>query len=70
MAAEQTTEITAHFQIRVVALLCSIVFFSVLNGTMFNVVVPDISRDFGLTASVPNMKVIGQTVLKISTTKN
>ena len=63
MAAEQTTEITAHFQIRVVALLCSIVFFSVLNGTMFNVVVPDISRDFGLTASDVSWVITGYIIV-------
>jgi DHA2 family metal-tetracycline-proton antiporter-like MFS transporter len=51
MPGEQTTEITTRFQARVVALLCSIVFFSVLNGTMFNVAIPDISSDYGLTAS-------------------
>ncbi len=63
MAAEQTTEITTHFQVRVVALLCSIVFFSVLNGTMFNVAVPDISRDFGLTASDVSWVITGYIIV-------
>ncbi len=40
-----------RFQFRVVAFLCSIIFFSVLNGTMFNVAIPDIARDFSLSAA-------------------
>ncbi|MDW7758014.1 MAG: MFS transporter, partial [Desulfuromonadales bacterium] len=34
---------------RLVPLLCFIVFFSVLNGTMFNVAVPDIAAEFNLS---------------------
>jgi len=34
---------------RLVPLLCFIVFFSVLNGTMFNVAVPDIAAEFSLS---------------------
>ena len=63
MAAEQTTEITTHFQFRVVALLCSIVFFSVMNGTMFNVAVPDISRDYGLTAADVSWVITGYIIV-------
>ena len=40
-----------RFQFRVVAFLCSIIFFSVLNGTMFNVAIPDIAREFSLSAA-------------------
>jgi len=38
-------------QRRLILVLGTIIFFSVLNGTMFNVVVPEIARNFGLTAS-------------------
>lgn len=54
---------TTRFQVRVVALLCSIVFFSVLNGTMFNVAVPDISRDYGLTASDVSWVITGYIIV-------
>ena len=37
------------FRRRIVPLLCFIVFFSVLNGTMFNVAVPDIAAEFSLS---------------------
>lgn len=37
------------FRRRIVPLLCFIVFFSVLNGTMFNVAVPDIAEEFALS---------------------
>jgi DHA2 family metal-tetracycline-proton antiporter-like MFS transporter len=40
-----------RFQVRVIAFLCSIIFFSVLNGTMFNIAIPDIARDFSLSAA-------------------
>lgn len=39
---------TPAFHGRIVLLLCSNVFFSVLNGTMFNVAIPDIARQFRL----------------------
>ena len=51
------------FQVSVVILLCSIVFFSVLNGTMFNVAVPDISRDYNLTAADVSWVVTGYIVV-------
>jgi MFS transporter, DHA2 family, metal-tetracycline-proton antiporter len=38
-----------HFRRRVVPLLCFIIFFSVLNGTMFNVAIPDIADEFALS---------------------
>lgn len=38
-----------RFRTRIVPLLCFIVFFSVLNGTMFNVAVPDIAAEFLLS---------------------
>lgn len=40
-----------RFQFRVVIFLCSIIFFSVLTGTMFNVAIPDIAREFSLSAA-------------------
>jgi MFS transporter, DHA2 family, metal-tetracycline-proton antiporter len=40
---------SAEFRGRIVPLICAIVFFSVLNGTMFNVAVPDIAADFFLS---------------------
>jgi MFS transporter, DHA2 family, metal-tetracycline-proton antiporter len=40
---------TAPFHNRLVPLICFIVFFSVLNGTMFNVAVPDIAEEFALS---------------------
>lgn len=63
MPGEQATEITERFQARVVALLCSIVFFSVLNGTMFNVAVPDITRDYGLTATDVSWVITGYIIV-------
>ena len=63
MAEEHAIEITDRFQFRVVALLCSIVFFSVLNGTMFNVAVPDISREYGLTASDVSWVITGYIIV-------
>ncbi|MBE0596803.1 MAG: MFS transporter [Desulfuromonadales bacterium] len=39
----------ARLQARIVPLLCFTVFFSVLNGTMFNVAVPDIADEFVLS---------------------
>jgi DHA2 family metal-tetracycline-proton antiporter-like MFS transporter len=60
---KQPAEITPHFQSRVVALLCCIVFFSVLNGTMFNVVVPDISSDYGLTAADVSWVITGYIIV-------
>jgi MFS transporter, DHA2 family, metal-tetracycline-proton antiporter len=39
----------APFHNRLVPLICFIVFFSVLNGTMFNVAVPDIAEEFALS---------------------
>lgn len=47
------------FQRRIVALLCFVVFFSALNGTMFNVAVPDIARDFHLTPTAVSWVVSG-----------
>ncbi len=47
------------FQRRIIALLCFVVFFSVLNGTMFNVAVPDIARDFRLTPTAVSWVVSG-----------
>ncbi len=40
---------SAHFRRRIVPSICAIVFFSVLNGTMFNVAVPDIAAEFSLS---------------------
>jgi len=52
-----------RFQNRVVILLCSIVFFSVLNGTMFNVAVPDIARQFELSASEVSWVMTGYIII-------
>ncbi len=52
-----------HFQRRIVALMAFTVFFSVLNGTMFNVAVPDIQRQFALTPSEVSWVVTGYIVV-------
>jgi DHA2 family metal-tetracycline-proton antiporter-like MFS transporter len=44
---------------RLVLLLCFTVFWSVLNGTMFNVAVPDIARQFSLTTAEVSWVVTG-----------
>lgn len=51
------------FQVSVVLLLCSMVFFSVLNGTMFNVAVPDIAREYGLTAADVSWVITGYIIV-------
>lgn len=51
------------FQARVISFLCSIIFFSVLNGTMFNVAIPDIARDFGLSAAEVSWVMTGYIVV-------
>lgn len=38
-----------RFRGRIVPLICFIIFFSVLNGTMFNVAIPDIAEEFALS---------------------
>jgi MFS transporter, DHA2 family, metal-tetracycline-proton antiporter len=45
---DEATPEERRFQERIVPLLCFIIFFSVLNGTMFNVAVPDIAHEFRL----------------------
>ncbi len=52
-----------RFQFNVVAFLCSIIFFSVLNGTMFNVAIPDIARDFSLTAAEVSWVMTGYIII-------
>lgn len=44
---------------QLILLLCFSVFWSVLNGTMFNVAVPDIAREFRLTAAEVSWVVTG-----------
>lgn len=44
---------------KLVLLLCFTVFWSVLNGTMFNVAVPDIAAEFQLTAAAVSWVVTG-----------
>ncbi|WP_298036250.1 MFS transporter [uncultured Desulfuromonas sp.] len=51
------------FARRLVALLCFTVFFSVLNGTMFNVAVPDIARQFALSPTEVSWVVTGYIVV-------
>jgi len=48
---------------RLLPLLCWCVFCSVLNGTMFNVAVPDIARDFLLTAADVSWVITGYIVI-------
>ncbi|SDM45497.1 MFS transporter, DHA2 family, metal-tetracycline-proton antiporter [Geoalkalibacter ferrihydriticus] len=48
-----------HFQRRIVALMAFTVFFSVLNGTMFNVAVPDIQQQFDLSPTEVSWVVTG-----------
>jgi len=52
-----------RFQLLVVLLLCSMVFFSVLNGTMFNVAVPDIAREYVLTAADVSWVITGYIII-------
>lgn len=47
------------FQRRIISLLCFVVLFSVLNGTMFNVAVPDIAADFQLSPTEASWVVSG-----------
>ncbi len=47
---------------RIVPLLSFIIFFSVLNGTMFNVAIPDIALQFGLSPSQVSWVVTGYIV--------
>ena len=51
------------FRVRVVIFLCSIIFFSVLNGTMFNVAIPDIAREFSLSAAEVSWVVTGYIIV-------
>ncbi|WP_305044851.1 MFS transporter [Geoalkalibacter sp.] len=48
-----------HFQRRIVALMVFTVFFSVLNGTMFNVAVPDIQQQYALSPTQVSWVVTG-----------
>jgi len=48
---------------RLVPLLCWCVFCSVLNGTMFNIAVPDIARDFNLSAANVSWVITGYIVI-------
>ncbi|MHB8714227.1 MAG: MFS transporter, partial [Trichloromonadaceae bacterium] len=57
--ADSSPEQPPGFQRRIVALLCFAVFFSVLNGTMFNVAVPDIAGDFRLSPTAASWVVSG-----------
>ncbi len=45
----EPAQYSEEFRRKIVPLICAIVFFSVLNGTMFNVAVPDIAADFALS---------------------
>lgn len=56
---DSSCEQAPGFQRRIVALLCFAVFFSVLNGTMFNVAVPDIAGDFRLSPTAASWVVSG-----------
>lgn len=57
--ADSLREQPPGFQRRIVALLCFAVFFSVLNGTMFNVAVPDIAGDYQLSPTQASWVVSG-----------
>lgn len=59
VAADSSQAQLPGFQRRIVALLCFAVFFSVLNGTMFNVAVPDIAGDFQLSPTEASWVVSG-----------
>ena len=48
-----------HFQRRLIALMAFTVFFSVLNGTMFNVAVPDIRQQYALSPTEVSWVVTG-----------
>jgi DHA2 family metal-tetracycline-proton antiporter-like MFS transporter len=48
---------------RLVPILCWCVFCSVLNGTMFNIAVPDIARDFNLNAAAVSWIITGYIVI-------
>ena len=48
---------------RVTAPLCVIIFFSVLNGMMFNVAIPDIAREFSLLPSQVSWVMTGYILL-------
>lgn len=52
-----------HVQQRLTRLLSFIIFLSVLNGTMFNVSVPDIAEEFGLKPSGVSWVITGYIVL-------
>jgi DHA2 family metal-tetracycline-proton antiporter-like MFS transporter len=52
-----------RFQRRIVLVMAFTVFLSVLNGTMFNVAVPDIRRQFGLTPTEVSWVVTGYIVV-------
>lgn len=58
-SADSTSEYSPGFQRRIVTLLCFAVFFSVLNGTMFNVAVPDIAADYQLSPTEASWVVSG-----------
>ena len=48
---------------KVIAPLCVIIFFSVLNGMMFNVAIPDIAREFSLLPSQVSWVMTGYILL-------
>ncbi|MDO3378630.1 MFS transporter [Geoalkalibacter halelectricus] len=54
-----STALHPAFQRRIVPLMAFTVFFSVLNGTMFNVAVPDIQQQFGLSPTQVSWVVTG-----------
>ena len=58
-----TTITDASVQRNLTLALSSIIFFSVLNGTMFNVSVPDIAREFHLLPSEVSWVVSGYIIL-------
>lgn len=64
MTAAEQTAVTRPASIRRLTLALSyIIFFSVLNGTMFNVSIPDIAREFTLLPSEVSWVVSGYIIL-------
>ncbi|MDH4163610.1 MAG: MFS transporter [Nitrospirota bacterium] len=59
----QTTITDTSVQRKLTIALSSIIFFSVLNGTMFNVSIPDIGREFNLLPSQVSWVVSGYIIL-------